>query len=532
MPTALIIGSGPAAAGAALALAADPAQQVTVIDVGATLEPDLRSALGRLTTTEEGSWSPSDVDRVSHQPVPTRHGALPQKRTYGSDFPFRDVGQLEGVEPVGPANPSAVSGAYGGFTNIWGAQIMPFSQGTFDRWPITLAEMEPHYRIALREMTLAGEEDDLAELFPLMAPARPLPPSADRTERIMSRYRARRALVRSHGITLGRARLAFRSDECTRCGLCMTGCPHELIYSSSQTFDRLRTEKRISYRPGVLAVHLNEIDGEPHVLVRNTRTGSLERMNADQVFVACGGIGTTRLVLGSIGVLDRPVYLQESVQFVMPTVSLRPVRDPRLTRNFTLNQFNLVYDVTGEGVDLCQVHFYEYNPAFLASLPGAIRRPNAEPARAALLRRISVGLGYVPGWGSPRVKIVARRASGGNDDRLPVLEIDGESGGGWPPMLKGLVRSVLKVAPALDMWPVVPKISVSGPAKSYHFGASFPHHRARTATTTDRTGRLAAWDHIHLVDASVFPDVPATTFTLTIMANAHRIASETLGTSG
>ena len=133
MPTALIIGSGPAAAGAALALAADPTQQVTVIDVGATLEPDLRSALGRLATTEEGSWSPADVARVSHQPVPTRRGGLPQKRTYGSDFPFRDVGQLEGVEPIGLANPSVVSGAYGGFSNIWGAQIMPFSKGTFDR---------------------------------------------------------------------------------------------------------------------------------------------------------------------------------------------------------------------------------------------------------------------------------------------------------------------------------------------------------------------------------------------------------------
>ncbi len=528
MPTALIIGSGPAAAGAALALAADPTQQVTVIDVGATLEPDLRSTLGRLATTAEGSWSPADVERISRQPIETRRGALPQKRTYGSDFPFRDVGQLKGIEPLGLANPSVVSGAYGGFSNIWGAQIMPFSKGTFDRWPITLAELEPHYRTALREMTLAGEEDDLAELFPLMAPARRLPPSADRTERVLGRYQARRALVRSHGITLGRARLAFRSDECTRCGLCMTGCPYELIYSSSHTFDRLRNEKRISYRPEMLAVHLDEIDGDPQALVRSTRTGQLERITADRIFVACGGIGTARLVLGSLGAFDKSVYLQESVQFVMPTISMRPVPDPRLARNFTLNQFNLLYDVTGEGVDICQVHFYEYNPTFLASLPGAIRHPNAEPAVAALLRRISVGLGYVPGWGSPRVKIVARRASGGND-RLPVLEIDREPSDGWPPMLKRLVRSMLKVAPALDMWPVVPMISVSAAAKSYHFGASFPHDLARTATTTDRTGRLAAWDHIHLVDASVFPDVPATTFTLTIMANAHRIASETLG---
>ena len=171
-------------------------------------------------------------------------------------FPFVTSGQLEGVQAVGPANPSVVSGAYGGFSNIWGAQIMPFSKATFDRWPITSAEMESHYRIALSEMTLAGDEDDLSELFPLMVPARPLPPLADRSQRVLDRYQAQRAFVRSHGITVGRARLAFRADECTRCGLCMTGCPHDLIYSSAHTFDRLRSEGRITYRPNMLAVHL------------------------------------------------------------------------------------------------------------------------------------------------------------------------------------------------------------------------------------------------------------------------------------
>ena len=139
-----------------------------------------------------------------------------------------------------------------------------------------------------------------------------------------------------------------------------------------------------------------------------------------------------------------------------------------------------------------------------------------------------MGLGYVPGWASPRVKVVARRAPGGAD-QLPALEVDRESSGGWPPMLRALVGAMLKVAPALDCWPVVPMVSVSAAAKSYHFGGSFPHGETRTDTTTDRLGRLAQWDNIHLVDASVFPTVPATTFTLTIMANAHRIASGSLG---
>jgi choline dehydrogenase-like flavoprotein len=528
MATSLIIGSGPAAAGVALALTADPAHQVTVIDVGTVLEADHQSAMARLAATPERAWSPDDLARIGLQPVPARRGALPEKRAHGSDYPFRDVGQLAGIDAHGPANESVVSGAYGGFSNVWGAQLMPFSRATFDRWPVSMVEMEPHYRTALSEMTLAGVDDDLAELFPLLVPARALPPPSERTERVLGRYAARQALVQSHGITLGRARLAFRAHECTRCGLCMTGCPYELIYSSSHTFDRLRAENRITYRSGLLAVRLGEVDGAPHVVVRNAETGRVERLTADRIFVACGGIGTTRLVLGSLGLFDQPTFLQESVQFVVPAISMRPVGDPRLARNFTLNQFNLVYDASGEGFDLCQVHFYDYNPAFLGSLPGILRANGADPALAAVLRRVSVGLGYVPGWAAPRVKVVARRASGG-DEALPGLEVERESDDQWPPMLRDLVAAMRKVAPALDLWPVIPMISMSAAAKSYHFGSSFPHGRTRGPDVTDRTGRLAAWDRIHLVDASVFPNVPATTFTLTIMANAHRIASEAMG---
>jgi choline dehydrogenase-like flavoprotein len=95
-------------------------------------------------------------------------------------------------------------------------------------------------------------------------------------------------------------------------------------------------------------------------------------------------------------------------------------------------------------------------------------------------------------------------------------------------MLRDMTLALLRAAPALDLWPVLPMTSVSPAAKSYHFGGSFPHSVSRTGLGTDRLGRLDRWDNIHLIDASVFPNVPATTFTLTIMANAHRIASESI----
>jgi choline dehydrogenase-like flavoprotein len=93
-----------------------------------------------------------------------------------------------------------------------------------------------------------------------------------------------------------------------------------------------------------------------------------------------------------------------------------------------------------------------------------------------------------------------------------------------------LIRTILKLTRAgflLDLYPLLPLLSVSGAGKSYHFGGSFPHCGGDAGVTgSDRLGRVGGWSRVHLVDASVFPSVPATTFTLTVMANAHRIATE------
>ena len=47
----------------------------------------------------------------------------------------------------------------------------------------------------------------------------------------------------------------------------------------------------------------------------------------------------------------------------------------------------------------------------------------------------------------------------------------------------------------------------------------------------DVLGRPTGWERVHAVDATVLPSIAATTITLTVMANAHRIASEA-GTIG
>ena len=529
MTTALIIGSGAAAAGAALALARRPDLQITVIDIGLRLEADRQSAVDTLAASNSQHWPDEVLRSISSQPVSSKIKGIPEKRSYGSDYPFRNATQLDGLATSHDVANSVISAAYGGFTNVWGSQLMPFAESVFATWPIRATEIQPHYEAIIEQIPFAGQVDDLAERFPLMGHPLPLPDMSVRTKWVLDAYGRHRAQLRHLGITMGRARLAFEANKCVRCGLCLTGCPYRLIYSASQTFDALRRANRVAYHEGLLALEVAEVSNQAVVIAKQLSTGRTHRFEADRVYVACGAIGTTRLVANSLGLFDVELTMGESQQFALPMVSLRPTDDPRREATFTLNQFNMVVALDHSGVDISQLHFYTFNSAFVDALPSPLRADSAEYARRQLLRRLSVVLGYLPSWRSPRLLIRVRRAASREED-MPKLQISREA----PPpgrtqMLRAVLTRLARSSRLLDLYPVLPMFRLAAGGKSYHFGGSFPHiESGSTHFGSDRLGRVAPWQRVHLVDASVFPNVPAMTFTLTIMANAHRIASKSL----
>lgn len=512
----IIVGSGPAAAAAVLALAEDPTQQITVVDLGEQLDDPTTAALARMRDLAPDQWADTDRQMVTMQPAPVAGSALPEKRAYGSNHMFIDRGQQQGLLVPEGANSAAVSAAFGGFSTVWGAQIMPFSRSTFERWPVSWNEIEPHYRAVLKEVPLAAEEDDYAVDFPILGPRSSLPPVTGRTSDALSRYQKHRNTLKSKGIVVGKARLAFTASRCVRCGMCMTGCPYALIYSASQTIAPLVASGRITHVRKALVTRVHEsIAGKAAVDGIDVRTGNPLQINGDRIFVAAGGLGSTRIALNSLSAPPSSVDLQESVQFLIPFVSRRTAGDPRRVPAFTLNQFNLLLKFDDECYTTSQIHCYPYNPAIAAALPGWL----PESLTAAVLGRLTIGLGYLPSWRSPRltVELRAQRADALPDIALRVVSDE------RPPLLRSVLRRLSAIGPKLDLHPVLPMVRMSGPGKSYHFGSTFPH-----GVGSDRLGRIGGFEHIHLIDGSVLPSVPSTTFTLTVMANAHRIATEAL----
>jgi len=74
--------------------------------------------------------------------------------------------------------------------------------------------------------------------------------------------------------------------------------------------------------------------------------------------------------------------------------------------------------------------------------------------------------------------------------------------------------------------PMTPAMRVGKPGRGFHTGGTFPMRARPRRLETDTAGRPHGFSRLHVVDASVFPTLPATTITLSVMANAHRIGTE------
>lgn len=502
--------------------------QIIVLDIGLQLESDRQQLVSTLASSAPGEWDANAVDLISKQPVAARERGIPEKRVFGSDFPFRNAGQLGGLTAAKGANASLVSSAYGGFSNVWGSQVMPFTASTFESWPVKADTMRGHYEEILQQIPFAGEEDDLAANFPLMRHPAPLPSMSPRSQRALNAYEKYRTKLNDRGITMGKARLAFNANPCMRCGMCMTGCPYRLIYSAAHTFDALRSSGRVTFKGGFLALRVIEEPGQVAVIAREIATGQIHRFEADRAFVACGAMGTTRLVTNSLGLFDVDLPMLESRQFVVPLLSLHATEDPRDKRDFTLNQFNMIVAPDGDTVDLSTIHFYTFNSAFIDGLPRVLRARSAEWLQVQLLRRLSVAFGYLPSWNSARLRI--NIGSQRDPLELPDFHVSSEAAPpGQNQMLREIIKRLIQSARMLDLYPMLPMLRLSAAGKSYHWGGSFPHTTdSPTIFSSDVLGRVGSWQRTHLVDASVFPTIPAMTYGLTVMTNAHRIATESL----
>lgn len=510
----LIVGSGPAGVSAAFPLV-EAGLRVLMVDGGrgAGVAPPAGQFLDvRRHDASQWRWM---VGRNFHA---LRHvdAVSPKLRvpTHAAVFEgFEAANQIAADDFV-----AVGSLAPGGLSNAWGCGVACLTDEELAAFPVTPAEMRTSYgAVATRIGVSGGRDDDLSDFFGLDDWSQAPVPIDELQGSLLARYRGCRETLRQSGFCLGRARVAALTapmadrQACDRSGSCLWGCERRALYSATEDLRLLHGRPGFHYRSGFVARRI--VAEGASVAVEGSGPHGAGVLRARRVLLAAGTLASTRLALQ---VLDHrvPVSMQSC-----PTAAFMLWLPRHLGRAqeaaFGLGQlsfslkladgtqgFGSLFNVMGIPV----TEFARYMP-FGKRYGVDLLEP--------LLTSCVVGNLFLPG----AMTDASLRLDTG--DRLVVQGVYRNE----VALLMGEARRRLGASfRRLGAVLMPTSFKVGRPGSDIHYAASLPMRAEPVRGQTDRYGELAGVAGIHVVDGASLSSLPAKSHTLTIMANADRIA--------
>jgi len=519
--TAYVVGSGPAGVACARALL-DKGVRVVMLDGGTRLKANRARAVETLGQGQPEEFDPDLLALIKENMDATPEG-VPLKVDYGSDFPYRGVDTYLPVDTTGFSAPPSL--AVGGLGNVWGASMLPFRADDIAGWPVSIADLAPHHEAVLDFVPMAATRDPIEAVLPLYSRRfQPLRTSRQASA-FMKDLAANREALAEEGITTGSSRLAVRAQAaeegpgCVYCGLCMYGCPYGAIYNPASTLERLRENPSFEYVDKVV-----EQRGRVRIMATSMDDGGALTFEAERMHLACGVLSSTRILLHSMGAHDIPLPMSDSQCYLFPLLRYSMPAGVESERLHTLAQAFL--EIRDARISAHSIHLqvYSYND-LLPSAVGGFLGPLAGmalPAVSQLAGRLLIVQGYLHSSISAAISVTLSPSTNAARTRL---KVEARAVPATKQAVGSVLAKLMRNRRHLHALPIGLMLKMALPGRGYHSGGTFPMSERPAEFQRDLLGRPHGFERVHVVDSTVFPTIPATTITLSTMANAHRIGS-------
>ncbi|MDB4962294.1 MAG: hypothetical protein JWP01_2293 [Myxococcales bacterium] len=521
----IVVGSGPSAVNAAYPLV-EAGFTVRMLDVGnrdttyEKLIPDAGFSELRRTDAQQYRYLLGD----EFEGIGFGHTGAGAQLTPPRQYVCKDT---ERLQPIASQSFFPLQSlAEGGLGGAWGAGSPPFSKADLAGFPISLEDLQPHYEVVADRIGVSGARDDLMPFLGAQFAMQPAVEIDSNAEAILRRYATHRGSLNRTGLFLGHPRIAMlsrphRGREANRYrDMDFWSDAGKSVYRPRWTLDELRAFPNFSIVSRRLVRTFEErADGDVVVHAANVDGGGTEQHRARTLVLAAGTLGTTRIVLRSLGLFDRRVPIVCNPHSYAALLDLNTLGQPVRDERHSMAQFCLVHAPEGHLRPFTVGHFYSYRSLLLFRL----MKDNPLPFRESLtiMRHLapSFGVLILQHQDHPTAdKHCSLVASDVGEDRLAVsydlsvreqAQIDAIEAD----IARGLRR--LRCLKLKTMRP--------GHAASVHYAGTLPMSAKDEELTTDKHGRLHRTRAIYVADGSVFPSLPSKGLTFTMMANADRI---------
>ncbi len=416
----------------------------------------------------------------------------------------------------------------GGLGAGWGSGSQTFESFELDRAGLPVEEMRDCYDVVSRDVGVSGSrEDDTAEssIPSVVQPAAAIDANA---RAIFAAYARRRDELRACGFILGRAPLAMLTEPRDR------GTPFERganpynemdfyggsarsVYRPKYTIEELLARTNFRYIGGALVERYTDEPEGVRVEYRDVRSGTTHTVSACRLILAANPLNTARIALRSRGARGKQPLLCNPYHYI-PTLNLAMLGRPVEERRHSLAQLVGSYTPVHRDGEHVFAAFFSYRSLMHFRL---VREMPLPPALGLLVSRVLMNALAIVGVHHPECATAEKWVRLTADDTLEAAYALGDH---ERAAIDSDLRGFGRVLRTLGCVPL--STIATPPGSSIHYAGTIPI--AAGAGDPDLTctpgGRLNGTENVYVGDSSTWRYLPAKGPTLSMMANARRVA--------
>lgn len=416
--------------------------------------------------------------------------------------------------------------ARGGLSNLWGAGVSRFDDADLKEFPIGFKDLRRSYQHVTQRIGVSGStDDDLSDFYGREESLQPPSVPRGNAKLLYNRYLSRPGPAHKRGVSLGHGRSAILTLDhqnrqgCVNCGLCVYGCAGQSIWSAKYDLEKLFQFPNFNYRDSAFVSYLRRLDTGYDIGVGPDRHRVTGKIQAKQVVLASGTIGSARLVMDALGLYDKDRELLSSMMalfaFIMPHWRIGSLVDEDV---FGLSQLSFrVAKPSSRGRYSSGYIFLADTNAISDFLP---YMPFTYPLSRRVARRLQpillLGTSYFDGSYSRNT--IRVRPSGN-------VEIRGGCTSTAAPAINATITRLGCALMHYGAYLLPGSTSLSDMGTDNHYAGTVPMRTAPRIGEANSHGEVQGLPGVYVVDGSALTALPAKVHTLTIMANADRIAT-------
>ena len=380
---------------------------------------------------------------------------------------------------------------FGGHTNFWGGNSLRFSRNSVMDWPIEYDELRKYYDISEKILNVKHYDDSISNFFKIK-----------KNLRTISKKNKIFASIRNKDILFGRSRISREYSTKFNDG--------DKILNVKDIFIRLIKTKKIFLVKGELLRFFKKKTKFELILKK-----SKKRIICKRLFIAAGPLNTKEIIKNSIKSPKKFLQLKQAQGFLIPVFKFKKLFIEK--KNISLSDFHLIYkkffntDLYME-LKYCPDLIKETIKKRIGFLHYLI--PNF------FFKKILIIWGFIPSDHSFDYKIFNKKIIINKKNISKKKKVTNE--------LKGVIK---KIGKELNFFVLGFLLKFTQFGRGYHIGSNFPMMKKNFESkflSTDIYGQLNlnSYKNLHIMDSSIFTNIPSSSIGLSLLANAFRISNK------